>query len=316
MQKENTFFKILSLDGGGVRGIFSARVLDLIEQKLDIDIHNTFDLIVGTSTGSIVAASIAVKHELSELVRDYEEYAPQIFKKKPFPLNIFRSKGICKSKYDSQILEDFLHDTFGKIKLGDIETPLIINATNVSTGKVHVFKSRYQQRQRNKSQYIRDGGIPLYKAVLASCSAPVYFDPVKIDDGLICDGGLWANNPALVGYTDAINNFQHDHKTIKILSIGTGNISKFYSPAPRWGLLTGWQRAKIVDFAMLCQSQYAENCLNLIMPNNIYRINPEIDDWGLDDCASVPILKELASSAVANDGEKIKRFLNDAGVLE
>ena len=208
-----------------------------------------------------------------------------------------------------------MHETFGTIKLGDIETPLIINATNVSTGKVHVFKSRYQQYRRNKSQYIRDDGIPLYKAVLASCSAPVYFDPVKIDDGLICDGGLWANNPVLVGYTDAINNFQRDHKTIKILSIGTGRIPKFYSPASRWGLLTGWQREKIVDFAMLCQSQYAENCLNLIMPNNIHRINPEIDDWSLDNCASVPILKELASSEVANDGEKIKRFLNDTGVL-
>ena len=96
MQKEDGFFKILSLDGGGVRGIFSARVLDLIEQKLDIDIHNTFDLIVGTSTGSIVAASVAVKHDLSKLVKDYEEYAPQIFRRKPFPLSIFRSKGICK----------------------------------------------------------------------------------------------------------------------------------------------------------------------------------------------------------------------------
>ena len=311
MQKEDAFFKILSLDGGGVRGIFSARVLDLIEQKLGIDIHNTFDLIVGTSTGSIVAASVAVKNDLSKLVKDYEECAKKTFKKTFFPL-----KYLCKSKYDSKHLKKFLHDAFGEIKLGDIEVPLIINATNVSTGTVHVFKSRYQQHQRNPSQYIRDGGIPLYKAVLASCSAPVYFDPVKVDDGLICDGGLWANNPALVGYTDAINNFQHDHKTIKILSIGTGKCSKFYPPASNWGLWTGWQGEKIVNLAMLCQNQYAQNCLNLIMPNNILRINSEIDDWALDCYKSIPMLKELASSAVVNDGEKIKQFLNDAGVLE
>ena len=315
MNDKSKSFKILSLDGGGARGIFPARVLNLIEKKLGIDIHNTFDLIVGTSTGSIVAASVAIKYDLSKLVKGYEHYAPQIFKKPSFPLNIVKWKGLYRSKYDSRRLEDFLHSEFGEIKLGDIKSPLIINATNVSTGKVHVFKSKYQQHQRDQSQYIRDGGVPLYKAVLASCSAPVYFDPVKIGDELICDGGLWANNPILVGYTDAVNNFQQKHENIKILSIGTGKCPKFYPPASNWGLLTGWKREKIVDFAMLCQNQYAGNCLDLIMPSNILRINPEIGDWGLDDCKSIPMLEELAYSEVEDSGEKIKLFLNDTGDL-
>lgn len=309
MSEQNKSFKILSLDGGGIRGIFSARVLELIEKKLNINIHNTFDLIVGTSTGSIVAAAVATKHDLPKLVTSYELHAPRIFEQKTFPSSVFRWKGIYRSKYDSKTLESFLYDEFGEIKLGDIEKPLIINATNASTGKVHVFKSRYQQNQRNRSQYIRDDDVPLYKAILASCSAPVYFDPARIGDGLICDGGLWANNPALVGYTDAINNFKQSHESIKIVSIGTGKPAKFYSPASKWGLLTGWHGRKIIDFAMLCQSQYAENCLKLIMPNNIFRINPEIDDWGLDNRKSIPILKELASSEVINSGERIKRFL-------
>lgn len=306
----NAYFKILSLDGGGVRGIFSARVLDLMNRNLNIDVHKAFDLVVGTSTGSIVAAAVATGYDLSKLVEDYESQAPEIFRRKNL-LSIFH----LKSKYDAGVLENFLQDSFGEIRLGDIEVPLMINATNVSTGRVQVFKSSYQKRRRG-GDYFRDGEIPLYKAVLASCSAPTYFDPAKVSDDLVCDGGLWANTPELVAYTEAISNFQRTPENMRILSIGTGNASQFYSSSSWrgllkdwWGFLTGWKREKIVDFVMLSQSQYAKNCLNLIMPDGVMRINPEIEKWRLDDCGSMPTLKSLASSEVTNSGEAIKKFL-------
>ena len=302
MEQKSKFFKILSLDGGGIRGIFSARVLDLMNDKLGIDIYNTFDLLVGTSTGGIVAAAVATRYNLSKLVEDYEHYAPRIFKRR------FSLKGLLRSRYDNKILEDLLRDSFGEISLGDIKTPLIINATNVSTGKVHVFKSSYQEDRRS-GDYFRDGDVPLYKAVLASCSAPVYFDPVEIEGDLICDGGLWANNPAVVGYVDAVRNFNRTPENMRILSIGTGNTRQFYLPSYMWGLVTGWKKEKIVSFAMLNQTQYAENCLNLIMPENILRINPEIESWELDDYEVLPTLKSLASQEVTNRGELIKGFL-------
>ena len=303
-------FRILSLDGGGVRGIFSARVLDLMNGNLNIDVYNTFDLVVGTSTGSIVAAAVATGRDLSELVEDYESRAPEIFGRRNLLSRIH-----LKSKYDAGVLEKFLRDRFGKIRLGDIETPLMINATNVSTGRVQVFKSSYQKRRR-AGDYFRDGEVPLYKAVLASCSAPTYFDPASVSGDLVCDGGLWANNPALVAYTEAIRNFQRKPENMRILSIGTGKVSQFYSRSSWrgllkdwWGLFTGWKGKKIVDFVMLGQSQYAENCLNLIMPEGVMRINPEIEKWKLDDCESIPTLKSLALFEVTNSGEKIKRFL-------
>ena len=302
MNGKDKFFKILSLDGGGVRGIFSARFLDLINKKLDIDIYNTFDLVVGTSTGSVVAAAIATKYNLSKLVEDYDRCAPKIFKQR------FSLCGLFRSKYDAKALSNLLRDSFGETTLGNIKTPLIINATNVSIGKVRVFKSSYQKDRRN-GDYFRDREVPLYKAVLASCSAPVYFDPVDILGDLVCDGGLWANNPAVVGYVDAINNFQETEANIRILSIGTGKRNQFYFPASRWGLLTGWKGVKIVNFAMLSQTQYAENCLNLIMRDNVLRINPGIKSWKLDDCKALPILKNLASQEVTNSGESIKGFL-------
>ncbi len=229
-------------------------------------------------------------------------YAPRIFKQR------FSLWGCLRSRYDNKVLENLLRESFKEITLGDIKTPLIINATNVSTGKVHVFKSSYQEERRG-GDYFRDGDVPLYKAVLASCSAPAYFDPVEISDDLVCDGGLWANNPALVGYVDAIKNFNITPAKMKILSIGTGNTRQFYLPSYMWGLVTGWKREQIVSLVMLSQTQYAENCLGLIMPENVLRINPEIENWKLDDYRVLPTLKSLASQEVTNRGELIKGFL-------
>lgn len=297
----NKPFKILSIDGGGVRGVFAAKILSLMETKLHIDLYEEFDLIVGTSTGSIIAAAIAMKYDLTQLVEDYLGNASKIFQKR---ISFF---GLLRSKYDSKFLADFLFSRLGDIPLGKIEKPLIFNATNVSVGDVHIFKSSYQQRQR-KGDYVRDGEVPLHKAVLASCSAPIYFDPVDINGTLVCDGGIWANNPSLVGYTDAIRNFQTDK--IKILSLGTGQAKQVYRAAKIWGFLTGWKKTKLVDFLMSCQTKFPQNILSLIDPERILRINPDIDNYELDNYENVPTLIELAKAEFTRDNTKISTFLD------
>ena len=300
-------FKILSIDGGGVRGVFAAKILALIEEKLHVKINNFFDLIVGTSTGSIIAGAIAINYNLSDLVEDYIKKCPIIFKKKRGNLC-----GLIGSKYNHKPLESFLYNKFQNVKLRDIQRPLILNATNVSVGDVYVFKSAYQKIQR-QGDYVRDGEVPLYKAVLASCSAPTYFNPVDINGTLICDGGVWANNPALVGYTDAINNFQKENKDIKILSLGSGQIRRFYQSAKTWGLATGWQKAKLVDFLMLCQAKFPQNVLQLIEKNIVFRINPPIDNYALDNYQCIPILIELAKSEFTKYNREIYNFLQKGG---
>lgn len=294
-------FRVLSLDGGGVRGIFVAKILSLIEKKLQLKAHEAFDLIVGTSTGSIIAGSIAVKYDLARLVEDYHENAPKIFQKR------FSFCGLWRSKYNSKILEEFLFNRLGDIKLGEIEKSLILNATNASVGDFHIFKSSYQKKQRG-GDYARDGNIPLFKAVLASCAAPIYFDPVNIDGTLVCDGGIWANNPSLVGYTDARKNFQAER--IKILSLGTGKTRKVYLPSNRWGYLSGWKKDNLVNFAMLCQTTFPQNVLKLLYPDDILRINPEIEDYKLDDCRNVPKLIKLAKSEFVERASEIEKFLH------
>ncbi len=301
MSRDKTF-KILSIDGGGVRGVFAAKMLELIETKLGIDICNTFDLIVGTSTGSIIAATIAIEHSLTQLVDDYLKNAPKIFRKR---LSLH-----FRSKYDLTPLANFLHDRLGDIKLGKIEKPLILNATNVSVGGVYIFKSSYQHQQR-KGDYVRDGEVPLYKAVLASCAAPIYFDPVDINGTLVCDGGIWANNPSLVGYTDAIRNFQANN--IKILSLGTGTAKKIYQPEKKWGFLTGWKKTKLVEFVMSCQTAFPQNVLYLLDSGKILRIDTEIENYGLDNHRNMTILVELAKSEFTKHNTEIRDFLLSGG---
>lgn len=299
----NKVVKILSIDGGGVRGIFAAKILSLMETELHMNIHKDFDLIVGTSTGSIIAAAIAINYDLTQLVNDYSENVAKIFKKR------FSFCGLLRSKYSSRYLANFLHNKLGDITLGEIEKPLILNAADVSVGDVYVFKSSYQQKFR-KGGYVRDGNVPLHKAVLASCSAPTYFDPVDINGTLVCDGGIWANNPSLVGYTDALRNFKTAN--VKILSLGTGQGNQIYRSEKKWGwgFLTGWKRTKLIDFVMLCQTKFPDNVLQLIELNNIFRINPIIDDYELDNHKNIPTLIELARSEFTQTKLKILNFLN------
>jgi len=296
-------FKILSIDGGGVGGVLPAKIVELMQTKLGIDIYQAFDLIVGTSTGSIIAAAIATRYDLTRLVKDYCDNAPKIFKKRWWNHELFTSK------YNSTPLENFLHKSLGEIQLGDIQKPLIINATNASIGSPYVFKSAYQDR--GKGDYCRDGEVPLYKSVLASCSAPSYFDPVDIDGTLICDGGIWANDPALVGYIDVTRNFPKSRDNVRILSLGTGQqIEKIYQPQRMWGLLTGWRGIELVEFLMSCQAKVPENALKLIDKDMIFRINPSIGDYKLDDFCSIRVLIERAKKEFYKNSPAILSFLS------
>ena len=89
--------------------------------------------------------------------------------------------------------------------LGEISTPLMITSSDISTGGVHVFKSRYLKDLGEP--YVRDGNVALSEAILASCVAPTYFDPMPVGDFLLADGGLWANNPSIIALTEAVSKF-------------------------------------------------------------------------------------------------------------
>ena len=165
-------FHILSLDGGGTRGIYGAQILTRVEETLGAEVRDCFDLITGASTGSIIAGAAAAGIPMKEVVGLFENDSPRIFKKTPF---LTKASMFFCSRYSNdplaKVLERYLHG----MTLGDVSVPLMIPSADISTDGVHVFKSRFLNELGGS--YTRDRDVLLKDAILASCAAPTYFDP-------------------------------------------------------------------------------------------------------------------------------------------
>ena len=161
------------------------------------------------------------------------------------------------------------------------------------SGGVHVFKSRYLKDLGEP--YVRDGDVVLSDAILASCAAPAYFDPVPVGDFLLADGGLWANNPSIIALTEAVSKFRRLVEQVRIMSIGTGHSVNLYSQKRLWGLMTGWGREKLVSYFLRLQSDASANMAKLLLADRYLRLDPEIEAWKLDDTKHLSNLKALAN---------------------
>lgn len=300
-------FNILAIDGGGIRGVFPAHILYCIAQRLGIRIDEHFDMIAGTSTGSIVAAAIACKIDPEKVVYLYREHGAEIFSKRKswWPMKI---RPAIQSLYDSESLKRILQGILGDVKLGDISIPLLLPATDIGYGGVHVFKSGYSK------DFTRDKDVFLREAVLASCSAPTYFDPVRVKEYLLADGGLWANNPSLAAVIDAQRRLKIDPSNIRIFSLGTGHAKTCYGVKAdrKWGLLNGWKGPEFISFLMSLQAQSTHNYLQLMLKEDqLLRLNFESDcPLPLDDCSAIDDLISNADRTFTHNSPKIRDFLN------
>ena len=293
-------FSILALDGGGARGIYAAQMLARVEAALDTKIKDCFDLIAGTSTGSILAGAAAAAIPMADIVELFEHESPRIFRKRWFDpaLSI-----LWRSRYSRHGLEDVLQRYVPCHTLGQVETPLMITSADLATGGVHVFKSSYLAELGGP--YDRDGQVLLRDAILASCAAPTFFDPKEVGSHLLVDGGLWANNPSIIALTEALSKFNKTIAEVRVLSIGTGHAPNMYRRRRRWGLLTGWGRDKLVSYTLSLQSQASTNMAGLILGQRYFRLNPVIDTWELDDTRHLSNLKALADRTFTHESRAI-----------
>ena len=300
-------FYILSVDGGGIRGVFPAHILACMSERLGIDLGGQFDMLAGTSTGSIVVAGIACDLAPQAIVDLYKKHGSQIFKeeKSVVPKKV---RPAYKSIYEKNELKKHIESALGEIRLGEIKKPLLMPATDVGYGGVHVFKSAYSEG------FTRDIGVPLVDAVLASCSAPTYFDPAKVNEYLLADGGLWANNPSLAAVIDAQRRLGVDIADIKILSLGTGHARNSYGVNQEkcWGLLNGWKGKEFINFLVSLQAQSTHNYLQLLLkPEQVLRIDFESDQpLPLDDPGTIDDLISRADREFTHNSEKLKAFLS------
>ncbi len=301
-------FKILAIDGGGIRGVFAAQILKRIKDELNIEFHREFNLIAGTSTGSIIAGGLAIDYPIESLVDLYRKEGGKIFQRNYSDrLNWWNWKALLASKYNNAYLKETLNKVFKELTLSQTKAKLIIPATDLSNGNVFVFKSNYD------SNFVRDKDIRLADAILASCSAPTFFNPHRVKEYLLADGGLWANNPSLVALTEAMGRrFSIPKEDIRILSIGTGVGKKYYDPKDynkNWGL--GRWGVGLVSTIMNLQSTNVDNIVRFILSDSeqFVRLNYETDcDAALDDVAVVDNLITRADEKFTYSIDTIKKF--------
>ena len=239
MNQKSKPFRVLSLDGGGMRGTYTTTYLERVANAFAtrrgvsaLDIGAAFDLIVGTSTGGIVACALAGGIPLSEITALYVKHGPMTFTR-PLPGNVFSVFGDIRKRPQalakgSVVLRRALEGRFGKTTLGEVYTTrgiaLAITATEIGQHRAWVFKTPHLKETTNH----RDDHYPLVDVCLATTAAPIYRSMAAVDQpdndsggyNVFVDGGLWANSPVLVGLIDALD-MTKPGQEIQIFSLGT-----------------------------------------------------------------------------------------------
>ena len=232
--------RVLSIDGGGIRGLIPAIVLASIEERTGRRVHELFDLIAGTSTGGILACALTRPSPLraAELAALYEEEGPSIFHRSVVK-RLFSVGGLVDERYEDDGLSAALSRYLDDVPLSAALTPIFVTAYDIADRFAFFFRS---------SRAVAD---PSYDFSMVACArataaAPTYFEPVEVTDLAgartypLIDGGVYAVNPAMCAYADVVSS---GGSVSTLLSLGTGSQihSYEYSDARWWGQLQ-WAR--------------------------------------------------------------------------
>ena len=279
--------KILSLDGGGMRGIVTLKVLQEIESD--------FDLIVGTSTGALIGTFLAYDYTPEEILDLYINHREDIFdRRKRSRLGL----SLINYKYDNDKFKDLLFEHFSYDSVSDVEQKLMVNAFDMNQMEPKLFKS-----------YKKDS-TPLYVAVLASCSAPTYFKPVEYEENILIDGGVAINNPALSALVEAEKLWPDEE--LKLVSLGTTKAKSYfdYDEVTSWGLAR-WASplVSILTDGQLNTTDYltSKYCENDPQKEFIRVQHKTGVNISLDDTDAVDELMELSEEVIDENIEKIEQ---------
>ena len=266
-------FQVLSLDGGGVRGIFTAGVLAGIEEDIGHPVLDHFDLVVGTSAGGITALALGAGMSPREIVDFYVREAPNIF---PGPARWRRIRQVLVAKYSQSGLERALRRAFGHKLLGDSSVPLVVPAYNLGENDVYIFKTPHHLRLK------RDWKVPMWAVAMATSAAPTFFPAFTLPGAgvRLVDGGVWANNPAMVGVVEAVSMFEQRLADIRVLSLGTTSSPRARPRRLDNGGLLRWVRGpNVVDVLLNGQGAGAfAQVQHLIGREDAHRLNPQLLD--------------------------------------
>lgn len=294
---EDRPFRILSIDGGGIKGILPASVLAEVERRLlgGKAAGAYFDLITGTSTGGIIALGLASGTTAAEIAALYRDHGAAIFPRVRGPFQRIRRgfrfiRSLRHHRYDRKPLEGQLQQIFGDRILGATERRLCIPAFDGFT-EVFVFKTPHHPDFR------LDWRERLTTVALATSAAPTFFSVYRNQERKFADGGVWANNPVMIGLVDALTCNQLDSRQVHILSLGCGETQIGISEKQvRLGGLWHWR--EIISAAMHLASQNALGQAGLLTGRDqLIRIDapPIAEPIEMDDY--VRAMDELAPQA-------------------
>lgn len=291
--------RILSIDGGGIKGVFPAAFLASIEQNLGRSVTRHFDLIAGTSTGGIIALGLGLGLSASDILGFYEQHGPTIFYGNKW-LN--KAKQVVGAKYSNNALKNALETTFQDKRLGESSTRLVIPAMNPIDGQVHIFKTAHHEHLREDYKCLA------VDVALGTSAAPTFF-PVHTTEGGVplLDGGLWANNPVGFAVVEAIGMLKWPAEEISVLSIGCTSEPLDLIWGKRSPGLVYWAR-KIIETFMVSQSSASSGvAYTLLSHEQVQRFSPVVSRgmFKLDSVKAIPKLKALGNS----EGRKAIQFL-------
>jgi uncharacterized protein len=295
-----SYYRILSIDGGGIRGVFPAAFLARIQESLEHPIANYFDLIAGTSTGGIIAIGLGLGIPAAEILRLYEQKGPRIFgQDRPPATNWLLQKAkwakrLFGAKHSSKELRCALYRVLQDRRLGESQTRLVIPSWHAETERVYIYKTAHHERLENDYKQLA------LDAAMATAAAPTFLTPhLTSDEVELVDGGVWANNPIGVATIEAIGMLGWPCDRLKILSIGT--ITEV-AARPRWGgLLPLVRHGYVTRLFMAGQSHSAMGTAKIITGDlhrrkAIWRIDQHAPEgrYALDNTALISEMKSRA----------------------
>jgi uncharacterized protein len=245
-------FRVLSLDGGGIMGAFTASVLAAFEEGTQQRIVEHFDLITGTSTGGLIAIALGMGASTEKILSFYRDKGPKIFPSGGFLGGWIKELlHLFGPKFSTEQLREAIESVVGQKKLGDSRCRLVIPAYDVDQGRVYLFKTAHHPR------FQVDVKVPAVDVALATAAAPTYFPAHEVAwHGTYIDGGVWANCPAMVAVTEALDFLAQDPRDVRLLSISTTNYPFRISNSKRMGGILNWN-STIIETLMFGQAQGA-----------------------------------------------------------
>ena len=305
----NKPYRILSLDGGGAKGFYTLGVLAEIEGLIGCRLHEKFDLVFGTSTGSIIGSMIALGMSVDEIHTLYKQYVPEIMRLK-------------KSSQKSAKLTELAAEIFKEAKFDDVKTAVGVVTTKWVIERPMIFKGSVAQAHGRKGTFLPGFGVKIGDAVKASCSAVPFFEPTTVitgngDEVKLVDGGYCANNPTLYAIADASRALKIAHKDMRVVSVGVG-----VYPSPKPSIFSKMYWAQYLESVLLLQKTLEINTQSMDQLRTILfqdvptvRISdtfeqPEMaTDLFEHDLKKLNILRQRGRESFAKNETILKEFL-------